>query len=242
MAVLLRTFSLIVLAGATSVAGWWTIYWKDRLESHKKEVAALNSEISSLHNDIQEKDEQIEQLDTALQLLKIDRRIARIEVLEQGPAADNADQIETTLRFQELGPQGEPLGPAKILTIRGKTAYVDTLVIKFGDEYVEQGDILRGTSICLFRRIFGEDQTPNDGVALDPSGVRPIPYSPEVEDAPAQSHVWGRFWDYANDINAAEKEGIRAIHGEAPFMEMRPGKSYKLELRASDGLSIVPEN
>jgi hypothetical protein len=36
--------------------------------------------------------------------------------------------------------------------------------------------------------------------------------------------------------------GVRAIHGEAPFIELRPGKTYRIELRASGGLTLVPEN
>jgi hypothetical protein len=31
------------------------------------------------------------------------------------------------------------------------------------------------------------------------------------------------------------------MHGEAPFTEVQPGKSYLLELRASGGLSIRVE-
>ena len=40
---------------------------------------------------------------------------------------------------------------------------------------------------------------------------------------------------------AAAEKGVRAIHGEAPFIEVRPGRSYKVELRASGGLSIRAE-
>ena len=34
--------------------------------------------------------------------------------------------------------------------------YVDAWVIKYDDALVEQGDPLRSTSVCLFRRVFGE--------------------------------------------------------------------------------------
>ena len=39
----------------------------------------------------------------------------------------------------------------------------------------------------------------------------------------------------------AESQGVRAIHGEAPFMKVRPGQSYEVELRSSGGLSIRVE-
>ena len=34
---------------------------------------------------------------------------------------------------------------------------------------------------------------------------------------------------------------MRALQGEAPYIEARPGKSYRLELRASGGLVIQAE-
>ncbi|KAA3615182.1 MAG: hypothetical protein DWQ01_00215 [Planctomycetota bacterium] len=235
---LLRT---IVLAAITGVVVWWTAFWNDRLQEHERELEQRDQQIQVLEDEVLEKEKQIEELETAIQLLKIDHRVARIEVLRQDPAPDGEDEIDTTLRFQELGPDGEPLGPGRILTIRGSRAYVEALVIKFGDEFVEQGDALKGSSICLFRRIFGEAQSPQDGEELDAYGARPLPYSPEREESPPGDQVWEKFWDYANQPKAAEALGIRAIHGEAPFMELRPGKSYRLELRASDGLSIITE-
>ena len=53
--------------------------------------------------------------------------------------------------------------------------------------------------------------------------------------------LWSRFWDYANDPSLARSKGVRALHGEAPFIELRPGKSYSIELRSSGGLSIQAE-
>jgi len=46
------------------------------------------------------------------------------------------------------------------------------------------------------------------------------------------------FHPEGGDLGPAD---VRAIHGEAPFMELRPCKSYRVELRASGGLSIVAE-
>ena len=53
--------------------------------------------------------------------------------------------------------------------------------------------------------------------------------------------LWARFWDYANDPELAREKGVRAAHGEAPSIQLRPGKSYRVELRASGGISVVPE-
>ena len=53
--------------------------------------------------------------------------------------------------------------------------------------------------------------------------------------------LWERFWDYANDPALAKQVGVRALQGEAPFVEARVGRSYRLELRASGGLVFQAE-
>ncbi|TAH36983.1 MAG: hypothetical protein EYC70_08345 [Planctomycetota bacterium] len=228
---LLRT---LVLGVFVVLLGGWSLWFRGRLKEHERQLADKQEEIETLHGEVAERDRRIEQLEAALRLLKVDHRLARIIVLEQTPDA-------TTLEFQEIGADNLPLGAPKVFTLRGDIAYVDALVIKFDDSLVEAGDALRGTSVCLFRRLFGEYQQPSDGFPLDPVGMRPLPYSVEGEASPLESDLWRRFWDYANDPSLAEQHGVRAVHGEAPYMELRPDARYIVELRASGGLSIRPE-
>jgi hypothetical protein len=119
--------------------------------------------------------------------------------------------------------------------------YIETLVIKFGDQYVEEGDTLRGTSICLFRRLFGEDQPPTGGTPVDAVGIHPAVYGGDDVPDPFYGELWSRFWDYANDPDLARAKGVRALHGEAPFIELREGRTYRVELRSSGGLTIRAE-
>ncbi len=80
-----------------------------------------------------------------------------------------------------------------------------------------------------------------EGTELDIVGLRPgLVAGDEVSPGP-HAELWRRFWDYANDRELAERAGLRAVHGEAPFTELRPGGRYSVELRASGGLSIRPE-
>ena len=132
-------------------------------------------------------------------------------------------------------------GEPQEITIKGTKVYVETLVVKFLDSYVERGDALRGTSICFFKRIFGDDQRPNDGTSLDSSGAQPVAYGGDDLPDELHSEIWKRFWDYANDSELAGQLGVRALHGEAPFIEARVGKTYVLELRSSSGLTIRAE-
>ena len=59
--------------------------------------------------------------------------------------------------------------------------------------------------------------------------------------SPLEHDLWANFWDYANDPAKAKQAGVRAAHGEAPSIRVQAGKRYRVELRASAGLSIIPE-
>lgn len=234
---------LVVFAGLTAIAGWWTLVARDKLVGHEVELRARDARIAELQGAVELRDRRIRELEFRLELLKIDHRVARIEVLEQGPGPGADGQIETRVRFVELDGQGEPLGQGQIAVVRGERVYLESLVIKFDDSFVEAGDFLRGTSVCLFTRLFGEGTAPEAGTPIDSVGTRPHPYGTagDAESDLFQAELWERFWDYAHDPEAAAAKGVRAIHGEAPFVRARPGRSYRVELRASGGLSIRPE-
>lgn len=236
-----RTF---VLAGFLVLAylGWFQV--SGLIDGHvadaeqaRLQIEELSAELVLAEEVLAERDAEIEILGTALRYMKVDKRRARLTVLDQ---TVQDGRIETRVRFTELAPDGTPLGPGLEHVVPGRVAYIESLVIKFDDSYVEQGDEWRGSSLCLFRRLFTETQSPEDGIVLDPVGVEPLAYGADGDGSP-EAQLWHRFWDYANDPEAARKVGVRAIHGEAPFIELRPGGSYMLELRASGGLSLRRE-
>ncbi len=251
-----RAAFLVVLTAITGIAGWWTWVVREQvlgseieLEKRQERIEELEGDlgtslerIETLDREVEEKGRRIAELEVRLTLLKIDHRVARIEVVDQQVDPEDPRKTTTTVRFTEYGRDGEPLGPGQEITLAGSKVYLETLVIKFEDDYVEEGEFLRGTSICLFRRMFSEKVAPVDGVEIDESGSHPFSYGGgDSEDEMFHAELWGRFWEYANDPEAAAEKGVRAIHGEAPFVEVRPGKSYRVELRSSAGLSIRPE-
>lgn len=262
-------FRTVVLLALVLLAGWWTLMLKTRLAVNERALAQRTAELDETRADLEQRQQELRELGDQLEesaaevarlesvvaeqehairalelanrLLKVSHRVARIEVLAQGAAADSPESVRTTVRFTELGADGEPLGAGQELTVEGRTLYVESLVIQFEDRYVEQGDALRGTSLCLFRRLFGEDQSPAQGVALDSAGQLPLVYGGDTTADPVHRALWERFWDYANDPALAQTLGVRALQGEAPFIEARVGKTYRLELRASGGLVIEAE-
>ncbi|MEM7307116.1 MAG: hypothetical protein AAF682_10625 [Planctomycetota bacterium] len=247
---MIRTLGIV---GVVAIAGWWTLFLRDKLNEHEDalrdkdraieelgvEVEQKAARIVELDEEVAEQAEQIRELDAAMRLLKVDHRLARIEVLSQEP--DEEGVVQTRLKFTELDSEGLAFGPGRELTVAGRRVYLESLVVKFDDNFVEGGDFLRGTSVCFFRRAFGEDQKPTDGEPLDVAGRRPRIYTGDMSPDPFYDDLWTRFWDYANDPDEAQARGVRAIHGEAPFMEVVAGKTYQIELRASGGLTIRAE-
>jgi hypothetical protein len=226
-------------------AGSWVFYdsWVGRsreLERKRQELVQKDLEIQGLQSEILEKDATIERLDLAMRLLKVERRLAQVIVLEQTGSLEQGD-FKTRCRFVEVNEQGEPLGDPQEFTIEGDLLYVDAWVVKFEDLLVEQGDPLRSASLCLFRRLFGEEQKPADGLVLDTPFERPAIYGGEDNLSDLEKEVWQNFWEYANDPERAAELGIRAAHGEAPSMKLKKGQIYELSLRASGGLTFSPQ-
>jgi hypothetical protein len=260
-----RTLLAAIVLGAAGYAGWfgYTTYNAKEIEARKNSQALaevnerLNAtavELKAAQDNIQEKSRLLiekdaaidelnvenQRLETSLALLKVDTRLARVTVLEQG-TDPNTQQPFSRIEFVELNDEGNPIDTPREFRIQGDVVYIDNWIVKFDDKYVEQADIERSTSLVLFRRIFGEMQQPIDGFPLDEVGARPKAYASGGKMSDFEKKIWGDFWNIANNEAAAKELGIRAAHGQAVSMKVKKGKSYKVQLRASDGLSIVPE-
>lgn len=252
----IRTLLATVIVGGLGVGGWYgyNTYNATELEAQRSAQALAQAhveleakeavirvkeqEIGALNVEVAEKQKEIERLDTAMRLLKVDHRMALVSVVDQ--SRDEAtDTTLTQIDFQEINSNGDPIGVRKRIEIKGDVLYIDSWVVKFDDKYVEQADIDRSTSLVLFRRIFGEMQEPRDGFALDEDGARPAVYGRGGEMSEFEKKIWSDFWEVANSETKQEELGIRAVHGEAPSIKVKKGKAYRVDLRASGGLSIT---
>ncbi len=206
------------------------------------ELAEQQAEISDLEVEVTEKETEIQRLDMALRLHKMQRRLARLTVLDIAQDPDTGKQF-SDIEFVELNDSGDPVGQAKRFRIDGDMIYVDYWVVKFEDKYVELADLERGMSICMFHRIFGELQKPKDGFYLDEPGTRPGAYTRGGVMSDLEKKIWDDFWTIANDSGKAAELGIRALHGDAVSIKVTKGKSYKVTVRAAAGPEIeVDEN
>ena len=243
---LIRGMASLVLVGLLGIGGFAGYQAYNRhfqLEENLRETAEQLKErdkrIDQLNADIVVKDKQIHDLDLANRLLKVDHRMAEIKVLDQ--SKDDEGKTTTTIEFVEVDDTGNQLDSPRTTKIDGDVVYIDAWVVKYDDKLVETGNPLGSTSICLFRRLFSENEKPVDGFQLDRVGAEPVVYRHGEQVSDDERKIWAQFWEYANNPTLAEKAGVRAAHGEASSTKLRPGKLYKIELRASGGLTIIAE-
>jgi cell division protein FtsB len=244
-----RGVALFIIASLAAVGSWFgydTYTHSARVEEQLKqstaELAKNKVEIEKLGADIAAKAQEIERLDLALRLLKVDHRVAEIAVLDQWQS-EVEKRLKTKFEFRDVDDKGAMLDAApKVFTIDGDVVYIDAWVVKYNDELIEKGDPLRSTSVCLFRRVFGEFQQPAEGFKLDQVTTRPVAYGTSGDMTDYEKQLWTHFWDYANNSDEAKKAGVRAAHGEAPSIKLQRGKLYKLLLRSSGGLTIETQD
>lgn len=209
----------VVLSGALLIAGlyaYWRLAEKDRVIAAQKRV--------------------IVELERKLDLTWATELVGDLRV---NSVADG----HMSVTFIQYTPGTETPRFTRTMSLPGEEVYIDALVVSFDRKLVEAGDGLKGKSLLLFRRAFGDRQRPTDGVPLfrgDDSSV--IPEVAQVDATPTEFErdLWTRFWTYANDPRAAAQAGIRVAQGEAPHIKVVAGQVYKLTLRSSGGLEILP--
>ncbi len=199
---------------------------------------ALQDQIREQKETIGKLEQEKQKLEAYLKILKRVERHARVEVLRQ--ARDPQGNLQTTIRFTETDANGKPISASRDLTLPGQEVYFDTLVIKFDDHFVEQSDPLKGQALMLFRRIFSSNMRAEDGFVIDAEGQAPEVYTEREPGNGFERELWKRFWELANDEKLAKEHGVRAIHGDAPYMRLEPDRVYEILLRSTGEVIITP--
>lgn len=265
-----RLSLIVLLLAASGVGGAWLLYRYQRSEYE----AFLEQENERLR-------ERAEILEQMVARLSRSRRLAQIVVTNQQtlnsgePGRESASsrasqpgeptpsfsfedesaRMETSLLIVELDENEEPLRRWH-LTIPGRVAFFDGLVVKFDFESVAEGHPLRGQSIALLRRVYSEYMSPQNGYLLDQPGDIPAGYRleevaqardtephdsdtlHEFDQAAFERSIWQRFWEIATTPELADAYGVRVAQGEAVYKPMVPGVLYELSLDAVGGLNL----
>lgn len=168
--------------------------------------------------------------------LEADSRVA--EVLVTGVNYDEARQKNfTTIKLLEYDAQGQPLGP-KYFTFSGNIIQFQSLVIRFDDIKIRQGDKLKGKSAFIFWKVFMLDGKNTQEYEITKMNSIPDGYKVKDLNDPFEAKLWREFWSNALDPVKAEKEGIKNAQIEAPGTMFVPGKLYTIKIEHDGGLRI----
>src|SRR5207248_10430286 len=92
----------------------------------------------------------------------------------------------------------------------------------------------------LFRRVFSSTMRAEDGFVIDRDGQAPEVYSEGHDPSAFEKELWKRFWELANNEKLAKEHGVRAIHGDAPYMRLEADRVYEVCLRSTGEVIITP--
>jgi hypothetical protein len=144
-----------------------------------------------------------------------------------------------TIRFIETA-RGNPLETVleKEYEIEGDIIHFDALIVTFPSQSVMDG---RERSLYLWRRVHGEYQAPADGFSIEEAGSEPARYAGLLDRLRLKDRqtFWTAIWELANDPEALEQHGIKAIYGNAVYSKLRPGLIYVFKISPTG--QIIPE-
>ena len=152
-------------------------------------------------------------------------------------------KLLTTIKFVETA-RDDKL--KKILekeyTIEGDIVHFDALIVKFGDKMVMDG---KAKALYLWRRVYGEKMTPQQGFAIEEPGAEPKRYGDLLAALPIKQRelFWSGIWDLANDTDKLKEYDIEAVYGDVVYLKLQPGLIYIFKISATGQLfpEIVPD-
>lgn len=218
---MLRTATKLVSLALLVIAGGFGIAFYHDHSSANKQIEKLQT--------------QKRQLQQIVTRLSDERRVADVLVTNR---AKTPAGIESTLMFEEYARDGSTL-PPKQFTIMGDEVHIDAMVIKFDHGFVEHDDALRGHSIALFTKLYGADQTPSHGFAIDPPGRVPDYYrGTDPVISTFEQDLWKNFWRLADDPSYAKAHGVRVANGQGVWGPFKPNRLYTITIEANGGLNL----
>jgi hypothetical protein len=228
---MVKSASKILLVAALVLGAGFALYQYDQNRTETL-LRKENEELKAQKKELQE----------YIAKLTSSRRVAEMVVTDQ---TYSNGQFSTTLLFSELTPDNKRL-PPRFFTIKGDVVHVEALTIRFDYDTVKSTDPNKGQSVCLFQRLYGNFQAPNDGYILDEPNCTPdyyayVPEKPLLEQVKNdQNDLWAGFWKLAYDEDARKQRGVRLVQGEAPWCPVYPDYIYTLSIETAGGLTISP--
>lgn len=242
-----RTGLLLAIIGFLAYAGWFTytnyIGPSRNAKRALAELETLKAEYELQAKELEQTKVENERLSTANRLLKVTTRLANITITEMGESEEGEPFFDVL--FEEVDSYGDPISKAREFRLKGDQLWVDCWVCKFDDDYVEQADELRGTSLCIFKRILGNLDGQDGGYPLDRMDedgkmIAPGIYHSGARMTEFEEKIWGDFWKIANDPDLQDEMGIKATHGQIDYLKVEKDRIYSVKANSTGGFDLSP--
>ncbi|GAB4310569.1 MAG: hypothetical protein Kow0059_00060 [Candidatus Sumerlaeia bacterium] len=172
-------------------------------------------------------------LQSALSNLTAEHQIGYAKVLSQ-------DYRDGRLFTRLLFVQTDRTDPSRRILereyeIEGDVVYFDALIVKFQNQAVADG---KERALYLWRRVYGETQSPSSGFPIETPGDAPRRYADiSARLSLKESRLfWQEIWELSNDPTRLEKIGVSAIFGNVVYKKLRPGLIYVFKISPTGAL------
>jgi hypothetical protein len=194
---------------------------------------------NSAEHKLRESEARNAQLQQIVSRLSDEKRVAEVLVTDQSRSIDGV--LHTRLLFVETARDGSTLAP-KSFSVDGEQVHIDAMVIKFDRHFVSDADPLRGHSIALFTRIYGDLQSPATAAFIDPPEEIPDVYrNADQKVSDFETSLWKDFWRLYEDEQFRQSKGVRVATGQGVWGPLKPDQLYTITLESDGGLNLVAE-
>ncbi len=180
------------------------------------------------------------ELKTAITNLSDENQIGYAKVLSQ---ETRDGKFYTKLLFVEADPADFTKHLLrKEVEIEGDVVHFDTLIVTFSGELVMDG---KERAMYLWRRIYGENTPPSEGVSIETEGLPSPRYAQICEKLSIEDRdlFWNEIWALSNNPKRLESLGIKAVYGNAVYRKLKPGLIYIFKVSSTGTLypEIIPD-
>ena len=181
-----------------------------------------------------------QQLRDGISNLTQEEQIGYAKVLTQ---EERDGQLYTRLLFVEADPADFTNHLLrKEYEVAGDVVFFDALIVTFGSELVKDGT---ERAMYLWRRVYGEKQTPEQGFPIETPGRASPRYKALCEKLSIEEEqlFWDAIWELSNNPKKLEHLGIKAVYGNAVYRKLKPGLIYVFKASAVGEMhpEIIPD-
>jgi hypothetical protein len=180
------------------------------------------------------------QLKQAITNLTLEDQIGYAKVISQ---ENREGKLFTNVRFVETA-RDDKLKKVleKNYIVEGDIVHFDALIVKFGDKMVMDG---KEKALYLWRRVYGENTAPENGVTIEEPGKEPQRYKGLLELLPENQRnlFWTNIWELANNSDKLREYDIKAVYGNVVYSKLRKGLIYVFKISPTGQLypETVPD-